>query len=151
MKRLWLVMALLPAALVVLAGCGGGGETAAEPVELTVTATDIAYDTPHLEAKAGQPVRVVLDNEGALLHDFSIHEIPLSGEAHAEEAHGDDMASHEAQMSVAGETLAVHVAAAAGSHGEVEFTPTTPGEYEYYCTVPGHKEAGMVGKITITN
>jgi plastocyanin len=24
-----------------------------------------------------------------------------------------------------------------------------PGEYEYYCNVPGHKEAGMVGKLIV--
>ncbi|MFM9105721.1 MAG: plastocyanin/azurin family copper-binding protein, partial [Chloroflexota bacterium] len=22
-------------------------------------------------------------------------------------------------------------------------------EYEYYCNVPGHKQAGMVGKMTV--
>jgi len=148
MRRL---LVLATALVLALAACGGGRESAAEPVEFTVTATDIAYDMPHLEAKAGQPVRVVLDNEGALLHDFSIREIPLSGEAHAEEAHGDEMAGHEEQMNASGETLAVHVAAAAGDHGEVEFTPAVPGEYEYYCTLPGHREAGMSGTLRITN
>lgn len=24
-----------------------------------------------------------------------------------------------------------------------------PGEYEFYCSVPGHKENGMVGTLTI--
>jgi uncharacterized cupredoxin-like copper-binding protein len=24
-----------------------------------------------------------------------------------------------------------------------------PGEYEFYCNVPGHKEAGMVGTLTV--
>jgi nitrite reductase (NO-forming) len=24
-----------------------------------------------------------------------------------------------------------------------------PGEYEYYCAVPGHKQAGMVGKLIV--
>jgi uncharacterized cupredoxin-like copper-binding protein len=24
-----------------------------------------------------------------------------------------------------------------------------PGTYEYYCNVPGHKEAGMVGTLTV--
>ena len=23
------------------------------------------------------------------------------------------------------------------------------GEYEFYCNIPGHKEAGMVGKLTV--
>jgi uncharacterized cupredoxin-like copper-binding protein len=25
-----------------------------------------------------------------------------------------------------------------------------PGEYEFYCTIPGHKEAGMKGTITVS-
>ncbi len=31
----------------------------------------------------------------------------------------------------------------------VQFTATTPGTFEYYCSVPGHKQAGMVGKIVV--
>ena len=26
----------------------------------------------------------------------------------------------------------------------------TPGTYQYYCTVPGHAQAGMVGTLTVT-
>ena len=36
-----------------------------------------------------------------------------------------------------------------GGSGTLEFTPTEPGEYEYYCTVPGHKEAGMLGTLVV--
>lgn len=148
MKWLLLVAMVLGLALV---GCGGAGEgAAAEPVEFSLSATDIAYDQPQLEVQVGQPVRVVLDNEGALLHDFSIREIPLDGEAHAEEAHSDETAAHEEQMGHEGEEPDVHVAAAAGAHGEVTFTPSAAGEYEYYCTVPGHKEAGMAGILSVT-
>lgn len=25
-----------------------------------------------------------------------------------------------------------------------------PGTYEFYCTVPGHREAGMVGTLIVT-
>lgn len=30
-----------------------------------------------------------------------------------------------------------------------EFTPTKTGTFEYYCKIPGHREAGQVGTITI--
>ena len=37
-----------------------------------------------------------------------------------------------------------------GDSLNVEFTPSTPGEYEFFCTVAGHKEAGMVGTLIVT-
>ncbi len=43
----------------------------------------------------------------------------------------------------------LHVAAAAGSRGTLTFTPTKPGQYEFYCTVAGYKEAGMVSVLTV--
>jgi len=36
-----------------------------------------------------------------------------------------------------------------GSTATVEFTPTKSGTFEYYCTVPGHKEGGMLGSLTV--
>ena len=149
-KVLWLGLG----ALIILAGCGGAGEPqTAQPIELTLTATDIAYGQQTIEVTAGQPLRVVLDNEGALLHDFSIGTIPLIGEPHAEaeDAHSEEEASHEEQMAAEGEEPDVHVAAVAGAHGVVEFTPSAAGEYEFYCTVPGHREAGMVGTLRVSS
>ncbi len=43
----------------------------------------------------------------------------------------------------------LHVVAAAESRGTLTFTPTKPGQYEFYCTVAGHKEAGIVGVLTV--
>lgn len=141
MKRtILLVIILLALALV---ACGGGEEEAGEEA-VTVAARDIAFDRERIEATAGEPVQVTLANEGALDHDFSIAEIPLSGEAHAdgEEMDGHDMAVDEAELDV-------HVAAGPGHSATVTFTPAEPGEYAYFCTVPGHKEAGMVGTLVV--
>lgn len=36
-----------------------------------------------------------------------------------------------------------------GSSATVEFTPTKSGTFEYYCAVPGHRESGMFGSLTV--
>jgi uncharacterized cupredoxin-like copper-binding protein len=153
LKSLPLTVLLLAFGTAVLAGCGGTTTPETATAEVTLTATDIAYDVDEITTAAGQPVRVALNNTGALVHDFSIAAIPLSGEAKAVEGMGDDhsmMDDHEAMMSGMHGDAAVHVAAAPGATGTVTFTPTSPGTYEYFCTVAGHKEAGMVGTLTVT-
>lgn len=37
-----------------------------------------------------------------------------------------------------------------GQSGTSEFIPPEPGTYYYVCTVPGHREQGMVGEIIVT-
>ncbi|MFQ5650018.1 MAG: plastocyanin/azurin family copper-binding protein [bacterium] len=37
-----------------------------------------------------------------------------------------------------------------GGELEIFFVPVLAGEYDFLCTIPGHAEAGMTGKITIT-
>jgi nitrite reductase (NO-forming) len=36
-----------------------------------------------------------------------------------------------------------------GSSATIEFTPTQSGTFEYYCAIPGHKEAGMFGSLEV--
>jgi uncharacterized cupredoxin-like copper-binding protein len=43
------------------------------------------------------------------------------------------------------------VLTANGQTNQLEFTPTAAGTYEFWCTVPGHKEAGMIGKLIVGN
>ncbi|MBP6786095.1 MAG: cupredoxin domain-containing protein [Candidatus Promineofilum sp.] len=146
MKHLFVLMALV---IIVTTGCSSGGEPAAvTPVEFTLTATDVAYDISQIEVTAGQPVKVIFNNQGTLVHDFSITEIPHSGEVVAVATETADMAAHEAEMGHM-EEPDVHVAVGPGASGSVTFTPTTAGEYEYHCTVAGHLEAGMAGTLIV--
>jgi len=157
MKRITLLFILLTG-LPILAACSAGGATgnAPPPQAITLVATDIAYDAERIEVGAGQTIRLTLDNQGVLEHDFNIIEIPLSGEATVTEAAGK-MAGHDMghddmghdDMGHAVDEPAVHVAAPGGDEAGVEFTPTAPGEYEFYCTVSGHREAGMHGILVV--
>lgn len=43
----------------------------------------------------------------------------------------------------------VHVAAEGGESAEGGMRVDEPGDYTYYCTVPGHREAGMEGTLVV--
>ena len=148
MKMRFAVMMLLVLGVLVLAACSSQGATATptEPMEVTLNATDIAFDKNRIEAVAGRPVSLTLHNAGVLEHDFTIIEMPHDGEVSTTEME-DEMGGHD--MSNVTEEMDIHVAAPTDQSNTIEFTPTTPGEYEYYCTVAGHKEAGMVGTLVV--
>ena len=123
----------------------GGNEEATTVQDVSLTATDIAYDATQLAVPANQPVRLTLENDGVLEHDFTIREIAVADVHAPAESEADGHA-----MSEDVHDLALHVAAPAnGGQAVLEFTPTEAGEYEYYCTVSGHKEAGMVGTLVV--
>lgn len=114
-----------------------------QPVELVMT--DFAFRPASFEVRAGVPVVLTLVNEGTLEHDFSILEIPVEAATAAEESSGE----HDMQMSTMAVEPQLHASALAGASNTLTFTPTKPGTYDFFCTVPGHKEAGMVGTLTV--
>lgn len=97
------------------------------PVELKVVATDLKFTPPTLQAKVGQPVKIVLENKGMIEHDIAFPTIKADKDA-----------------------ATLKTLAKAGQTTTLEFTPTAKGTYEYICTIPGHKEAGMKGTITVS-
>ena len=111
------------------AGGGGGGTSAAIKME------DIKYDKAALTATKGQMLMVTLTNAGALDHDFAIDKIDGTAKIDGKDAKD---ATH-----------AVHAAVKTKGTGKLEITPSAAGTFEYYCTVAGHKEAGMKGTLTV--
>ena len=135
----YFVPAFAAGAVVLAAAC-----TTAQPTsqELTVTARDIAYAQNQLTLRAGVPTRLVFVNEGAIEHDITI---PGLSAGETADAHGHQEASHDMGTMAAG---TVHATASVGDRAMVEFIPKA-GTYEFACTIPGHKEAGMVGTLRV--
>jgi uncharacterized cupredoxin-like copper-binding protein len=147
MKRIAFLLLLLIALALVACSPAELTEKSAEPVEVSLTATDIAYDINQIEVLAGQPLKLTLHNQGVLNHDFSIMEIPHSGGVTMTMMDGDMDMGHD--MSHMSKMPDIHVAASQDASNTIEFVPSAPGEYEFYCTVSGHKEAGMVGTLVV--
>lgn len=142
--------ALLAGLVTLLVACGGDDDgTAEDSTDLTSaagTATlrlamqDIGYETAALTTKRGEAVRIEMENHGQLTHDFTVDGIAVT-EVHKRGSSEDgEHAAHEPDL---------HFALDSGASGDLDFTPTEAGTYEYYCTVPGHREAGMHGTLTV--
>ena len=128
-------------AICMLGACGSAASSTATIQKFTVTAREFVFDPLELDVTSGQPVEITLQNQGTMEHDFSIQEIDLAGAPTATGA----MDMHHMMSGMP----KLHVAAAAGSQGTLTFTPMKAGQYQFYCTVAGHKEAGMVGVLTV--
>lgn len=98
----------------------GGEEGAGFPADaLVFVAVDIAYEEAPASAPAGE-VTFGLDNQGGIVHDVTIEE---AGDEVVVEAQGGETAT-----------------------GTIELEP---GSFTYYCSVTGHREAGMEGTLEV--
>jgi plastocyanin len=100
-------------------GSSGGGETIAIEAD---PGGELAYTTKSLTAKAGN-VTIDFKNPQALMHDVAVED--SSGK-------------------VIGKTELV-----AESSSTASLENLKPGTYTFFCTVPGHREAGMEGTLTV--
>ena len=104
------------------------------------------FDPEVIEVFVGQRVKLTLVNDGRAEHDVEIDGLMADHiEREGSVAHSDRLGGggHESDV------VAAH--AVAGTTSSVIFTPTEAGEYEFACTLPGHKEAGMIGKLIVTD
>ena len=121
------LVTLVAALGLALAGCGGGEESAPAPTDgaaqgtLELVGTDgLAFEPEQATVTAGE-VTVELTSEPAVAHNVAIEGVL------------DDQPVVEA---AAGETATATVSLEEGS-------------YTYYCSVPGHREAGMQGTVEV--
>lgn len=144
MRGAMAVVAITAASLI--AACSGGDKDEAVPADaqqMTVTVGDaLTFDPPSITVEANRPVFVTMKNVGKTDHDFTVIEMPATGvknEIKGSESH----TGHGMQGVIVGHPK---------TNGDVtiRFTPTRAGTYEFYCSVAGHKDAGMKGTITVT-
>ena len=114
-----------------LLGIGGSddghseGSSTATASSITITSGDsgveFAFSPETIDVVAGESVELVFENNGTIAHDFGIPDLDFSIES-----------------------------TGAGQSGKGTLTlPSEPGTYDFICSIPGHKEAGMVGKIIV--
>ncbi len=133
-QRVVLFALLSVVIIALLAACSGGtvGGTKAPASgsgsgkTYNVTATEFEFKPNKYDAKVGQKVTFMVNNKGTVEHTFVIKSPDGS----------QDLAKLSAQP---GETKTL------------DFTPNAAATYPVDCNIAGHKEAGMVGQLVVTD
>ena len=85
----------------------------------TVTTSNLRFGPAALVVTAGEEITVQLVNEDLYPHSFDV------------------------------DSLDLHVAMAPAATTSFTFTALEPGEYQLYCGIKGHVDAGMVGTVIV--
>lgn len=122
-----LVIALISTLIVACAGpsaaAPAAGKAANSPQDVQIKGTImLKFEPATITVKRGTPVRLTLTSTGALEHDWVVDNLD-------------------------GKKVEVH--AAPNASATVEFTPMAAGSYEFHCSIPGHREAGMKGTLVV--
>jgi uncharacterized cupredoxin-like copper-binding protein len=125
---------------ILLTACAATSQPA---TEITVEAADFTYSPISITVPAGQPVTLMLKNTGAVEHDFVIEKIKVTDvEASDSGPAAHHQTGHEPEYDL-------HFFARAGETETLHFTALESGTYEIFCSVEGHKEAGMIGELIV--
>ena len=139
----------LTAGALLLAACGS--DAAAEPTtELSVVGTDaLEFEPDAFTVPAGEEISVELVSEG-VEHDAVLEDAAMVGHV-GDEGHGDHGMDEPDEDHAEGEHD-LHVAHAdAGETVTATFQVDEPGSYAVYCSVPGHREAGMTATLEVVD
>jgi uncharacterized cupredoxin-like copper-binding protein len=149
LRRLVLLLAIVPTALGVLSISASGASAEAKPRSITIGAKDFSFDAP--PSIKGGNVKVTLDNTGAETHQIDFIKLD----------EGTDMAAYleasatqglQATQDVADYRGGPNSAPAGGSTTATQVL--TPGNYVIACLLPGadgipHVAKGMIQPITV--
>ena len=132
-----LLVTMLAAALALSCASGRAPATTS-----AMAMQDLAFAPNTLSFAKDQPARITFKNTAAQTHDFTVERMPVASvRTQGGATAGHDMAKMDAP--------ALHLALDGGKSGQIDFKPTTAGDYEFYCMVAGHREGGMRGTIHV--
>lgn len=146
MKRSAYFLVLPIAAMALLAGCGGSDDNSSDTstADTTTTQTEKPADSGST-APEGATVALAADPSGALAYETdSLEAKPgtLSVEFTNQAPIAHDVVFERDGKEVARSDVIT------GSSDTVTFD-AKPGKYTYYCSLPGHRAAGMEGTLTV--
>lgn len=113
--------------IAMITACGGSDSSSnvVDPNEIRITSgidgEEFSFDPETINVNVSETVKLVFENNGTIAHDFEIPDLEV-----------------------------VIQTTNSGNSGEIIFVaPSIAGSYDFICSIPGHKEAGMVGKLVV--
>ena len=119
-------------------GIAGDAKDVSRTVELRMEDT-MRFKPDRLNVRVGDTIRIVMHNDGKLMHELVIGTRRVLDEHAALMRKFPNMEHDEPYMA--------HVAP--GKRGEIVWKFNRAGEFDFACLIAGHYEAGMVGKVTV--
>ncbi|MBA4741689.1 MAG: cupredoxin family protein [Azoarcus sp.] len=104
-----------------------------------VMSDDMRFAPDRISFTEGETVRLVVKNEGAMMHELVIGDHASLAE-HAEMMVKFPNMEHD-------EPYMAHVPP--GETREIVWTFNRDGEFEFACLIPGHYQAGMLAKVEV--
>ena len=131
-----------------------------------VVLQDMSFSPKSLDVKAGETVRFVLVNKGQLLHEFNLGDAAMHAEHQKQmmQMQSSGMLNatgmgkmdhgamdHDAMGNMGGmkHDDPNSVLVEPGKTAELTWTFTKASGLEFACNIPGHYQAGMVGKLNV--
>jgi plastocyanin len=152
--RISLMLAIATATAALLAGCGssnssttGTTTTAATTAATGTTSSSAASSTPApAPSSSGTSLSIAANPTGELKFETS----SLTAKAGSVSIAFTNAAPLEHNLTIASSSGAVVGATPTFQGGSKTLTVNLkPGTYKFYCTVPGHRAAGMEGTLTV--
>ncbi|NDV00912.1 cupredoxin domain-containing protein [Pseudoroseicyclus tamaricis] len=108
-------------------------------IDMVETADGMGFEPSELTVEEGETIRFAVTNRGDLDHEIVL------GTEEGNLAHMEEMA----QMGQMDHRDPDALRLAPGEAGELIWTFSNAGTFQFACLIPGHMEAGMQGPITV--
>lgn len=103
--------------------------------EIIVKAGDFYYEPKKITISKNEEVTIKLINEGVQEHDLEVETL------NALDIGNNTSHNHSGEK--------IHLHANPDEEAILTFKPLESGTYKFYCTLPGHKESGMMGSLEV--
>ena len=122
-------------------GKPGDPKKPARPVQIVMSEKDgkMSFIPDRIEVRRGEQVKFTLRNNGELDHELVLATLEENLKHAVEMQKNPDMEHDDPNA----KRLAPKKA------GEIVWQFTKAGEFDFSCLIPGHREAGMTGKIIV--